>query len=155
MKRTIIKIDQEKCTGCGLCVPACAEGALKIIDGKVRLVSEKFCDGLGACLGKCPVGALIVETRDAEEFDEEAAKAQNENLSSEQTHPTTHAETLPSEPLSQWPIHLQLVSVNAPFLKNADLVMLSDDPTNIDAEKIKSINVEMTVINGEIVWRNE
>ena len=70
MKRTIIKINEEKCTGCGLCVPACAEGALQIIDGKAKVVSEKFCDGLGACIGKCPVGALTVEVREAEEFDE-------------------------------------------------------------------------------------
>lgn len=70
MKRKIIKIDEEKCTGCGLCVPGCQEEAIKIIDGKARLVSDIFCDGLGACLGECPEGALTIEERDADPFDE-------------------------------------------------------------------------------------
>jgi NAD-dependent dihydropyrimidine dehydrogenase PreA subunit len=133
MKRTIIKIDQEKCTGCGLCVPECVEGALKIIDGKAKLVSEKFCDGLGACLGKCPVGALVVETREAEEFDEKAAKTHEAMLhTSKNTSSTAQVLTTPSEskecqnPLPQWPIQLLLVSVNAPFLNHADLVIAAD-----------------------------
>lgn len=71
--RQIIKIDEEKCNGCGVCVPACAEGALQIIDGKARLVQERYCDGLGACLGECPQGAISFESREAEEFDEAAA----------------------------------------------------------------------------------
>jgi ferredoxin len=70
MKRNIIKIDEEKCTGCGLCVPGCHEEAIKIIDGKAKLVSDVFCDGLGACLGECPEGALSVEEREANPFDE-------------------------------------------------------------------------------------
>jgi NAD-dependent dihydropyrimidine dehydrogenase PreA subunit len=68
----MIRIDEDKCTGCGLCVPSCAEGALQIIDGKARLVSDVLCDGLGACLGECPEGALTVEERDAPAFDEAA-----------------------------------------------------------------------------------
>jgi Fe-S-cluster-containing hydrogenase component 2 len=67
-RRKIIRIDESKCNGCGLCVPSCAEGALKIVDGKARLVSDVYCDGLGACLGHCPQDALTVEERDAEEF---------------------------------------------------------------------------------------
>jgi len=70
MKRDIIKIDEEKCTGCGMCVPNCHEGALQIIDGKVRLVSELMCDGLGACIGHCPEGAITIEKREAEPYNE-------------------------------------------------------------------------------------
>ncbi len=70
MERDIIKIDDEKCNGCGLCVPNCHEGALQVIDGKVRLVSELMCDGLGACIGHCPEGAITIEKREAEPYDE-------------------------------------------------------------------------------------
>jgi len=142
MKRTIIKIDEEKCNGCGLCVPACVEGALQIIDGKARLVSDRFCDGLGACLGKCPVGALTVEVREAEELDEESAKAHARMMNiSEHACPSAQVMSFPSgsekktttvdtprvdSMLSQWPIQLSLVPPNAPFFKNADLVIAAD-----------------------------
>jgi len=142
MKRTIIKIDEEKCTGCGLCVPACAEGALQIIDGKARLVSDRFCDGLGACLGKCPVGALTVENREAEDFDEESAKTHARMVhvselacpsaqvmtftkGSEEKKTTVNTPRIDSM-LSQWPIQLSLVPPNAPFIKDADLVIAAD-----------------------------
>jgi NAD-dependent dihydropyrimidine dehydrogenase PreA subunit len=142
MRRTVIKIDEKKCTGCGLCVPACVEDALQIIDGKARLVSDRFCDGLGACLGKCPVGALTVEVREAEEFDEEAAKAHARMAhAGEHACPSAQVMIFPSgsekkprtvdtprvdSMLSQWPIQLSLVPPNAPFVKNADLVIAAD-----------------------------
>jgi len=142
MKRTIIKIDQEKCNGCGVCVPACVEGALQIVDGKAKLVSDRFCDGLAACIGKCPVGALTVEVRDAEEFDEEAAKAHARMVHLSQ-HPCPSAEIVTSSSgaeekratvdvprvdsmLTNWPIQLSLVPFNAPFIKNVDLVIAAD-----------------------------
>jgi len=79
MKRKVIRIDEEKCTGCGLCVPNCQEEAIKIIDGKAKLVGDVFCDGLGACLGECPEGALSIEEREAKPFDEKMVR---ENITS-------------------------------------------------------------------------
>jgi NAD-dependent dihydropyrimidine dehydrogenase PreA subunit len=144
--RKIVRIDEEKCNGCGVCVPACVEGALQIIDGKAKLISEKYCDGLGACLGECPQGAITIEERAAEEFDEEAVE-----LHLEEKEPTmeelpcgcssamvTQLErqeatgVVPKEAIDQqsmlghWPVQLTLVPPKAPFLQGVDLVLAAD-----------------------------
>jgi len=146
--RKIVKIDEEKCNGCGLCIPNCAEGALQIIDGKAKLVSEKFCDGLGACLGNCPEDAITVIEREAEEFDERAVdiylhkqkEAQPEPQpviagcpSSRAMHfkvPEARTESVSITPavsqLTHWPVQLKLVPINAPYFQDADLLIAAD-----------------------------
>lgn len=144
--RKIIKIDEEKCDGCGLCVPSCAEGALQIVDGKAKLVKESYCDGLGTCLGECPQGAISIEERAVEQFDEEAAmkhKADEEALKDnlpcgcpsaavtqfkkQSEPPNTRDSAKPAKSkLSHWPVQLTLVPANARFLQGSDLVLAAD-----------------------------
>jgi Pyruvate/2-oxoacid:ferredoxin oxidoreductase delta subunit len=147
--RKIIEIDEERCDGCGQCVPGCAEGALAIVDGKAKVVSEVFCDGLGACIGECPNDALTLIEREAEEFDDEAVQEHLENQkrttddqkpacgcpsSQIQSFMSTACEGA-NQPaaiagtesaLAHWPIQINLVPPHAPFLKNADLLVVAD-----------------------------
>ncbi len=151
-KRKIVKIDEEKCNGCGLCIPNCAEGALQIIDGKAKLITDKFCDGLGACLGHCPEDAISIIEREAEDFDEKAVEI---HLHKQKEWPQVQKPSLeppvggcPSaramqfqvpqpegrfvqrestvSQLTQWPVQLKLVPVDAPYFKNADLLVVAD-----------------------------
>ncbi len=188
MKRDIVVIDEKKCTGCGLCVPNCHEGALQIIDGKARLISDLYCDGLGACLGHCPEGAMTIEKKEVEEYDErkvmidniipagantikahishlrdhnamdfyntaletlkefgiqnpleleakEAAKSHQHGngggcpgskMMSFGSQNKTEATGNVDSQLTQWPVQLHLVSPQAPYFKNSDLLLAAD-----------------------------
>jgi ferredoxin len=186
MKRKIVKIDEDLCNGCGLCIPNCQEGALQVIDGKARLISDLFCDGLGACLGHCPEDAITIEEREAEPYNEkkvmETISKQGENtIIAHLEHLRSHGETtyyneglqflkenniqinlnkkkdmenhtahsgcpgsktmdlrtendqeqdsfdgkIPSQ-LRQWPIQMHLISPNASYFKNADVLIAAD-----------------------------
>jgi NAD-dependent dihydropyrimidine dehydrogenase PreA subunit len=139
MKRDILKIDEELCNGCGQCVPNCHEGALQVIDGKVRLVSELMCDGLGACIGHCPEGAITIEKREAEPYDETQVKTKTHAHSESGGCPgsrtmvigkpfTNHEATATEQPseLRQWPVQMHLVNPNAPYFRDADLLLAAD-----------------------------
>lgn len=146
MLRKIVRIDEEKCNGCGLCIGGCQEGALKLIGGKAKLVSDSYCDGLGACLPDCPTGAITIMEREAESFDEEAVK---EHLASQgkklhtppaaggcpgsmarrikrQADDTRYAVSSQQSELRQWPCQLKLVPVNAPYFDQAHVLIAAD-----------------------------
>lgn len=152
--RSIVKIDEEKCNGCGVCVPACAEGAIQIIDGKAKLIADNLCDGLGACLGDCPEDAITIEERDADEFDEVAVEKHMKkrdpivskpavtahghgggcpgsrmmsfnDAPKESTASDSGVGTIGSE-LRQWPIQMHLVSPMAPYFQGADVLLAAD-----------------------------
>lgn len=148
MLRNIVKIDEEKCIGCGLCTSACQEGALQLIDGKAKLMSDSYCDGLGKCLPNCPVDAITIEKRDAAAFDREVAP---KHLAKKQESfkpaaagcgcPGTHAAVIERKPadhqpqtssaaaqsqLGQWPCQIKLVPANAPYFDNAHLLIAAD-----------------------------
>jgi NAD-dependent dihydropyrimidine dehydrogenase PreA subunit len=149
MKRKIIEIDQDRCNGCRKCVSACHEGAIQMVNGKAKLVSDVYCDGLGACIGDCPVDAIKIIEREAGEFSEEAVKdkkAKGEakktlspacgcpgmamktfpkpNFEKKQTSYVTVGDV--TSELTQWPVQLKLVPVNAPYWKNASLLVAAD-----------------------------
>lgn len=151
--RKIIQIEEDKCDGCGQCVPSCAEGAIQIVDGKARLMAEKYCDGLGACLGECPNDALHVIEREADDFDEKAVEEYLQkspppplpaapNMAcgcpstqiqdfkrpvkscEEANKPASYSSNVSA--LSHWPVQIKLVPPTAPFLKGADLLVAAD-----------------------------
>ncbi|MBI9091026.1 MAG: 4Fe-4S ferredoxin [Desulfobacterium sp.] len=146
--RKIIEIDEERCDGCGDCVPSCAEGAIKIIDGKAKVVKDQYCDGLGACLGECPQDALKLVEREAEAFDEEAVEAYLKSEEHKEAAPSscgcpseqlatfpqagacqtanTPARMNSASALGHWPVQIRLVPPTAPFLKEADLLVTAD-----------------------------
>ena len=149
MIRKIIRIDKEKCNGCGACADACHEGAIDIIHGKAELVREHFCDGLGDCLPECPTGAISFEEREAPEYDEKAVKeAQKKILAKNQTmaahvgcpgsksmqiqrKETSETKKLSSNPdqvssLQNWPVQIKLAPVNAPYFNDAKLLIAAD-----------------------------
>ena len=149
MLRKIVRIDEDKCDGCGDCVPSCAEGAIKIIDGKARLVGDSLCDGFGACLGTCPKDAITIEEREARPFDEMAVDSHHkvtaaipaEKMSPDRmacpgslarsfevkssgmsSNPSQHIESQ----LTNWPVQLKLVPPSAKFLDGANLLICAD-----------------------------
>ena len=149
MIRKIIRIDKEKCNGCGVCADACHEGAIDIINGKAELVREHFCDGLGDCLPECPTGAISFEEREAPEYDEEAVKEAQKKIFAKNQAMTAHAgcpgsksmqiqrkeasetETTSStqnqvSKLQSWPVQIKLAPVNAPYFNGAKLLIAAD-----------------------------
>lgn len=145
MIRQIIKIDNDKCNGCGLCVSACHEGAIGMVDGKATLLRDDYCDGLGNCLPVCEAGAITFEQREALYFDEEEVTKQMEEKQPDKLPcgcPGTNARAIEREQseikniapltanlssqLNQWPVQIKLISVNAPYFEGANLLVSAD-----------------------------
>jgi len=142
MIRNIIRIDEDKCNGCGLCVNACHEGAIALVDGKAKLLRDDYCDGLGNCLPVCPTDAISFETREAAAYDDEAVRRHQQTKAKQpvmagcpgrQAHAIKHSISstwddrvqMQSE-LLQWPVQIKLVPINAPYFNNANLLVAAD-----------------------------
>ena len=143
MLRKIIRIDEEKCNGCGACAAACHEGAIEMINGKAKLTREDYCDGLGDCLPACPVDAITFEMREAPAYNEVAVLAAKQNKESNAKPmpcgcPGTQSKTIKRESqpiqmptiyqsqLSQWPVQIKLIPTNAPYFDGANLLIAAD-----------------------------
>ena len=140
MIRKIIKIDEEKCNGCGACVSACHEGAIGLVDGKAKLMRDDYCDGLGDCLPSCPTGAISFEQREAADYNEKAVMenrlkkhgiANHGGCPGSKLSRIMHGYGSPTDikaesRLSQWPVQIKLVPVNAPYFDGADLLIAAD-----------------------------
>ena len=151
--RKIIEIDEALCDGCGQCIIACAEGAMELVDGKAKVISDNLCDGLGACIGECPTNALKIIERESEEFDEAAVETHLAHKEKETKHaapgfhegcpsagvqifdtpvtgntrqPTEAADIEVASALTHWPVQIRLIPPTAPFLKGADLLVMAD-----------------------------
>ena len=121
MIRKIVKIDEEKCTGCGLCASACHENAIVMENGKAHLLRDDFCDGFGDCLPACPAGAITIEERESAEYNPQAVEMRKQNLMQQHSERTA----VKSE-LMQWPVQIKLLPVQAPFYENANLLIAAD-----------------------------
>lgn len=143
MIRRIIEIDEEKCNGCGACATACHEGAIGMIDGKAKLLRDDYCDGLGDCLPTCPTGAISFVEREAAAYDEEAVKqaqlkkqadtlpcgcpgSQSKTIDRAENSSAVYDIKPSVSRLSQWPVQIKLVPVNAPYFDNANLLIAAD-----------------------------
>ncbi|MDP4089223.1 MAG: 4Fe-4S binding protein [Bacillota bacterium] len=152
MLRRIVEIDESKCNGCGLCAEACHEGAIEMVDGKARLISDEYCDGLGNCLPECPTGAIEVIEREAADYSEEAVQKLLKEKGSKESHdlpcgcPGTAARKIERRPaapgrrmqlstaksdetvseLRQWPVQLNLINTRVEYLRGADLLVAAD-----------------------------
>lgn len=130
MIRKIIKIDVEKCNGCGACARACHEGAIEIVGGKARLAREDYCDGLGDCLPGCPCGAISFEEREAPAYNEAAVLAAKQKKNVVQEMPAEKSAQGESHAscsqLGQWPCQVKLAPINAPYFQNAELLIAAD-----------------------------
>ena len=152
MKRNIIEIDEKKCNGCGLCISACHEGAMELIDGKAKLISDEYCDGLGHCLPQCPTDAIKIVEREAVDYNEEAVQLKKEQNTKKPNLPCGCPGTMEksikrnvnltvkkaptkvgeeeeapvASELNQWPVQLRLVNSKSGFLNGADLLIAAD-----------------------------